>query len=189
MGIQGMESLNPGDIAGLADQKKLERLGRQWKKGDKGQDKDARLREASKGFEAIFMNKMWQQMRSTVPKNDYLHSKEEEFYLSMFDRELSQKLADAGGIGLGKMLYDSLKDKLGQASQKSTSLKPLRGEPAVLNPLPGRSGNSLGAASFAPAPATAPIDQGAMQEVEQLIRKIEREHGAEASPEGFSLDA
>ncbi|MFO7594829.1 MAG: peptidase M23, partial [Desulfocurvibacter africanus] len=40
------------------------------------QDK-AKLREATQDFEAIFIGKLWEQMRNTVPKEGYLHSKQE----------------------------------------------------------------------------------------------------------------
>ncbi|MBU1003268.1 MAG: peptidoglycan DD-metalloendopeptidase family protein [Proteobacteria bacterium] len=73
---------------------------------------DAKLRKATQGFEAIFVGKLWQEMRKNVPKEGYLHSREEDAYLSMFDRELSLKMTEAGGIGLGEMLYDELKDQL-----------------------------------------------------------------------------
>lgn len=79
--------------------------------------KDEKLREAAKGFESIFIQKLWEQMRKTVPKEGYLHSKEEDQYLSMFDKDMSEKLADAGGIGLGDMLYKQLKTSMEQASR------------------------------------------------------------------------
>ncbi|MDL2291488.1 rod-binding protein, partial [Desulfovibrio sp. OttesenSCG-928-F20] len=62
--------------------------------------KEEKLRESCEGFEAIFLQKMWEQMRKTVPKEGYLHSKDEETYQSLFDIELCKKMASAGGIGL-----------------------------------------------------------------------------------------
>ncbi|WMW64868.1 rod-binding protein [Nitratidesulfovibrio liaohensis] len=53
--------------------------------------KEQKLREACEGFESIFVQKMWEQMRATLPKEGYLHSKEEEFWQSMFDQEACQK--------------------------------------------------------------------------------------------------
>ena len=50
--------------------------------------KQEKLRESCEGFEAIFLQKMWEQMRKTVPKEGYLHSKDEEMYQSLFDIEL-----------------------------------------------------------------------------------------------------
>jgi Rod binding domain-containing protein len=181
MGITSMTSVQAQDIASLQDQEKLKRLGNQL---GEGQNQDTKLKEAAQGFESIFMGKIWERMRATVPKDDYLHSKEEEFYLSMFDRELSQKMADAGGIGLGKMLYDSLKDRLSEASHNAMSLKPLGSQAASLNPLPNRSRTQM-EASFPPPPTR---DSGTMRELEQLIQKIEQEHGVDESEAKFTRD-
>jgi len=92
-------------------------------------DADKKLREACEGFESIFIGKLWQQMRQTVPKEGYLHSKEEDMYLSMFDTELAKKMADAGGIGLGDMLYRQLKESTAQASRTAAPSR-------MANPLP-----------------------------------------------------
>jgi len=81
------------------------------------QTHDEKLREAAKGFESIFIQKLWTQMRKTVPKEGYLHSKEEDYYISMFDKDMAEKLADAGGIGLGDMLYRQLKGSQEDASR------------------------------------------------------------------------
>lgn len=84
------------------------------------QTKEQKLRQACEGFESIFIQKMWEQMRSSVPKGGYLHSREEEMYQSMFDQEFSKKMASAGGIGLGDMLYEQLSVKLGDAGRAAT---------------------------------------------------------------------
>lgn len=89
------------------------------------QSKDEKLRQACEGFESIFIQKMWEQMRGTVPKEGYLHSREEEMYQSMFDQEFAKKMASAGGIGLGDMLYEQLSMKLGDAG-RTTSPSTLR---------------------------------------------------------------
>lgn len=77
-----------------------------------GKTKDKKLREACTNFEAVFISKLWEQMRATVPKGGYLNSPQEDMYRSMFDRDFSEKLARDGGIGLGDMLYGQLKGKL-----------------------------------------------------------------------------
>lgn len=93
---------------------------------------EKKLKETTEGFEAMFIQKLWQQMRKSVPKEGYLHSKEEDAYLSMFEQELSKKMASAGGIGLGKMLYDELKEQL---ARSASATAPRGGQPAELNPL------------------------------------------------------
>lgn len=77
-----------------------------------GQDKKQKLRTACQNFEAVFISKLWEQMRATVPKSGMFNSQQEEMYRSMFDREFTEKMARDGGIGLGDMLYAQLKEKL-----------------------------------------------------------------------------
>lgn len=85
-----------------------------------GRDEKAKLRESCEGFESIFLQKMWEQMRKNVSKEGYLHSKDEEAYQSMFDVELCKKMTSAGGIGLADMLYDQLSQKLDHAGRATT---------------------------------------------------------------------
>lgn len=77
-----------------------------------GQSAQQRLRKACNDFEAVFISKLWEQMRATVPKDGLLHSQQEEMYQSMFDRDFAEKMASDGGIGLGDMMYAQLKDKI-----------------------------------------------------------------------------
>ncbi|SDN33770.1 Rod binding protein [Desulfonauticus submarinus] len=77
-----------------------------------------KLKQACNDFEAIFLQKMWEQMRKTVPKEGYLHSKEEDMYLSLFDQELGKVLAKSGGIGLANLMFEQLKEKLDQQEDK-----------------------------------------------------------------------
>ena len=82
--------------------------------------KQEKLRESCEGFEAIFLQKMWEQMRKTVPKEGYLHSKDEDMYQSLFDIELCKKMAGAGGIGLADMLYTQLSQQLENTGRTTT---------------------------------------------------------------------
>ena len=98
--------------------------------------KEEKLRESCEGFEAIFLQKMWEQMRKTVPKEGYLHSKDEEMYQSLFDIELCKKMAGAGGIGLADMLYEQLSMQLentGRTTSPSSYRNPLDIAPAGLH--------------------------------------------------------
>lgn len=70
---------------------------------------DAKLKAACKDFEAMFLNLMYTKMRETVPENTlYGVSQGEKIMQSMLDTELTQKMANAGGIGLGAMMYKQL---------------------------------------------------------------------------------
>jgi peptidoglycan hydrolase FlgJ len=155
---------DPSNIAATARnsewlQKELEMRRLQEQLG-KSRDKDQELREATKGFESIFIAKLWQQMRATVPKDGYLHSKEEEMYLSMFDKDMADKMADAGGIGLGEMLYRHLKKSMDDASRVTSPsgaeerlpLRPLRTayDPRLLTPPEHRHQEHADAAKAVP---------------------------------------
>ena len=104
--------------------------------GDAG-DKSGKLRDACEKFEAVFISKLWKEMRNTVPKEGYLHSKHEDKYLSMFDREFAEKMAAGGGIGLADMIYEQLSEKLKNTSRETLSggvnVKPLAAEPVPLD--------------------------------------------------------
>ena len=87
-------------------------------------DKEKKLRDACEGFESIFIQKMWEQMRATVPKTGFLHGKEEQFWQGMYDQELAKKMASAGGIGLADMMYDQLSRTLVSSSRTTASARP-----------------------------------------------------------------
>lgn len=101
-----------------------------------GKDQEKQLRKACQNFEAVFITKLWQQMRQSVQKEGYLHSKQEDTYLSMFDKDFSEKMADAGGIGLADMIYGQLSEKLKSTSKTTmggaVDIRPIKSEPVAL---------------------------------------------------------
>ncbi|MGE4266610.1 MAG: rod-binding protein [Deferribacterales bacterium] len=72
-------------------------------------DKSEKLKKACEDFEALFVSKMFESMRKSdiegglIPK-----SRGEEIFTSMLDSEVAQESVKGGGMGLAKMLYDSL---------------------------------------------------------------------------------
>ena len=77
----------------------------------------AKLVKVSKDFESIFLAYMLKTMRQSVPKEGIMEeSQGEEIFSSMRDEELSKGMANAGGIGLGKLLVDQLKQSLKKPS-------------------------------------------------------------------------
>jgi flagellar protein FlgJ len=102
-----------------------------------GADEQAQLKKACTNFEAVFIGKLWQQMKSTVPKEGYLHSKQEDNYMAMFDRDFSEKMAQAGGIGLADMIYGQLSEKLKETSKTALTgkvdIRPLAPQPIAMN--------------------------------------------------------
>lgn len=121
-----LESSQQSDLV----QKKLS-IDAMRKRVSGGASEETKLREACEGFESIFLQKMWEQMRKNVKKEGYLHSKDEEAYQSMFDVELAKKMASAGGIGLADMLYEQLGQKLASASKTTGA-----GSPRAPLPIP-----------------------------------------------------
>ena len=79
--------------------------------------KEKKLREAAEGFEAIFIQQMWQNMRASLPKEGIMHSREEQFWQGMYDQELGKSMASAGGIGLADIMMAQLSKKLENASE------------------------------------------------------------------------
>lgn len=85
------------------------------------QDKrEAKMREASQDFEALLLHQLLKQMRSTVPKEGLLHSRDKEFWQSHFDTEMSVLWARAGGIGLGEIIFQQLREHQIKASKASS---------------------------------------------------------------------
>jgi Rod binding domain-containing protein len=86
-------------------------------KSGTGGDQDAReikLRKAVQDFESLFMYKLLKSMRSTVPKSDNPGFGMETMR-DITDEQLAIYLARQGGIGLGEMMYQSLKQRGEQA--------------------------------------------------------------------------
>jgi len=94
---------------------RLSSLRRQANAAGKGEEAE-KLREACEGFEAILLRQIWRQMRSSVPKDGLMHSREEEFYLSMFDDKMADFMVQGGGIGLADALYENLMQQMDIAS-------------------------------------------------------------------------
>jgi peptidoglycan hydrolase FlgJ len=136
---------------------------------EKGLD-EVKLKKACQDFEAVFIGQIWKQMRASVPKEGMLHSKEEESYLSMFDQELSLKMARSGGIGLSDMLYANLSERLVNASRDTTSGAPLQ-------PLDRTAAGRLQASSQVEAAQPRTLATlTAQHEAEMLARRIEQAH-------------
>lgn len=70
---------------------------------------EQKLKKASEDFEALFINQLMQSMRRTVLKSKFLDDAPgKEVYQSLFDREISKKMAQKGALGVGKIIYRSV---------------------------------------------------------------------------------
>ena len=110
-----------GEIARNEMQSRLAGLGNLGSKKMDPAQKEKKLRESCEGFESIFIQKMWEEMRKTLPKSTLLHGKEEQFWQGMYDQELAKKMTSAGGIGLADMMYAQLSRGLVSASRTTAT--------------------------------------------------------------------
>ena len=74
---------------------------------------DAKLREASSEFEAIFIQQMLKTMRKTSLESDFIKKSEgEKIFRSMLDEQYAILSAKSGRLGLGEIIYQQLKSNL-----------------------------------------------------------------------------
>lgn len=171
MNEKSITTASSDEAASVSLRERLRDLRSQLRPDEKSAD-PAKLRKACQDFEAVFISQIWKQMRSSVPKDGLLHSKEEESYLSMFDQELSLKMSRGGGIGLADMLYANLSDRLLNASRDTARAKPLQ-------PLDRAELARIQAETRVPKVQAATLATLAAQhEAEMLARRIESHHGA-----------
>lgn len=70
---------------------------------------EKKLKEACDGLEAVFVNMMFTQMRSTVQKSGLFDSgSTEEMYEDLLYEKYSEEISKVKGIGIGDMLYKQL---------------------------------------------------------------------------------
>jgi flagellar protein FlgJ len=71
---------------------------------------DADLQEASEQFESLLLNFMIREMRATVPESGLLpRSMAEEIFTDMLDEKIAGDMAESGGIGISRMIFNQLK--------------------------------------------------------------------------------
>lgn len=70
----------------------------------------AKLRKVSQDFESLFLSYMMKVGRESGLKTTFMggHSQGEEIFTEMRDDELAKHMANAGGIGLSKLLVEQL---------------------------------------------------------------------------------
>jgi flagellar protein FlgJ len=73
---------------------------------------DAKLKQACRDFEAIFLTYMLKKMRQTVSESKLISGgRGEEIFRDMRDEEISKDMSKSDGFGLSKMLYTELSAK------------------------------------------------------------------------------
>lgn len=125
------------------------------------EQKAKKLRDACEGFESVFIQKMWQEMRNTLPKGGLLQGREEKFWQDMYDQELSKKMTSAGGIGLADMMYAQLSRNLISASRSAAGAGHASGfTPGAAPLLPPAGQEPVAADPKAPQVSPASADPG-----------------------------
>lgn len=90
----------------------------------KAAKQDKELKDACKGFEAMFLSMMYKEMRATVPENTLFgKSNAEKIFEDMRDTELMKNVADSGGVGLADMMYRQLSPQLKAQEHLNTANK------------------------------------------------------------------
>jgi flagellar protein FlgJ len=80
-----------------------------------GPEKDIshmKLKETCDEFESIFITYLLKSMRKTIMEPGLLGTtNESKIFKSMFDEKVALEVSKSGGIGLGEMLYEKLKNE------------------------------------------------------------------------------
>lgn len=96
--------------------------------GDKKLDRE-KLKKACTDFEALFMAQMLKFMPQSLPQAGFFgKGLGGDVYQSLIDQQLSQKLSQGKGLGLGKMLYQQVlrrEEKTSNVSPGRQAFKPL----------------------------------------------------------------
>jgi flagellar protein FlgJ len=72
---------------------------------------DAELESASREFESLLLNMMIREMRATVPDSAlFPESMAEDIFSGMLDEKIAGQMAQHGGIGISRMIFNQLKD-------------------------------------------------------------------------------
>ena len=84
---------------------------------EKNLDSEENLKKVCSQFEAIFLSYLFRQMKKTIPESGFL---KEEFSSKIYEEEfydtLAEKVAEAGGLGLAKILFNQLKNRIKEKS-------------------------------------------------------------------------
>ena len=74
---------------------------------------DKELKEACESFEADFVQRLFTEMRKTIPKGGLFEgSNEEKIYQDMMDEKYSETISKNRGAGIADALYKQLSPKI-----------------------------------------------------------------------------
>lgn len=115
------------------------------------------LRQASRQFEALFMNMVLKSMREATPSSGLLESQDQKVYLSLLDQQLAQNLSGRG-LGLAEAMFAQLGRSMGAAASPADAAGGPAPEPEPELPGGGKIQASLQSlqSPLKPAPAKPP---------------------------------
>jgi Rod binding domain-containing protein len=67
------------------------------------------IKKASQEFESYFISYLFKTMQKTIQKSSFTKHKGDEMYQGLYADAIGQQAAEAGGIGLGKLIESTLK--------------------------------------------------------------------------------
>jgi flagellar protein FlgJ len=75
-------------------------------------ENDEELKDACKEYETYFIQKLFEEMRKTIPESEMLEkSTGHDTYEDMVYDEMAKEISEAGGIGIADMMYEELSKK------------------------------------------------------------------------------
>jgi flagellar protein FlgJ len=84
-------------------------------KNDATDPKDQKLhslRKSCREFEAIYINELYKSMRKTVPESGlFKKDMANTLYQEMLDMEMAKQTAAGDGMGIGKAMYEQIKEQ------------------------------------------------------------------------------
>ena len=129
-------SENQNTLFSQLTEKNLEGMRNQSKFGQIDSEKD--MEKVARDFESVFVNKLLESMRKSVPKSGLLDSSALDMYQSMMDQEMAKNMSERKGMGLGEMVYKDLSrlDKVFRGESISSS--------SIKMPIAQKTENTLG---------------------------------------------
>lgn len=79
------------------------------------EDRDEKLKKASKDFEAVFINQFMQTINSTVERSEFMSGGQgEETFRSMLTQEMATNMANSptSSFGMAEQIYKQMKDRI-----------------------------------------------------------------------------
>jgi len=105
------------DISSYTDFQGLARL-----KNSANSNPHGAVKQVAEQFETQFIQMMLKSMRDATPKNPLFGGKHMKMFQGMFDKEIAQKMAEHGGIGLAGMIEQQLSRHVGGAQASGPKL-------------------------------------------------------------------